>query len=221
LGEEEGAEAEAVALRLYRELVEALLPRLRGVRDETRRLLLLLAWLNTRLEEPGLGRIIVTGGFAVEVYTGRVYRAMYVDVIVEGHEALKVIEKLLSMVSEPIGRGYLPREEALSLKSIDIVSTFYGRRATPVKILVDNYHVYMEPPEELVIRYLADWKFRESREDRDKALWVYIVWRDHMDTDYLWKRAREEDVEDKLRELASFIENNKPTVAPPHETSRQ
>jgi len=57
----EGSEAEAVALRLYRELVETLLPRLRGVRDETVGFLPLLARLNTRLEELGLGRVIVTG----------------------------------------------------------------------------------------------------------------------------------------------------------------
>ena len=204
----EGPEAEAVALRLYRELVETLLPRLRGVRDETRRFLLLLAWLNTRLEELGLGRVVVTGGFAVEVYTGRVYRTMDVDVIVEGRGALRVTEKLLSMVSELIGRGYLPREEALCLKSIDIVSTLYDRGAAPVKILVDGYYVYMEPPEELVVRYLAGWKFWGSREDRDKALWVYTVWRDRLDHEYLWQRAREEGVEDRLRELALFVESS-------------
>lgn len=95
---------------------------------------------------------------------------MDVDVIVEGRGALRVVEKLLTMVLEPIGQGYLPREETLSLKSIDIVSTIYDRGAAPVKILVDGYYVYVEPPGELVVRYLAGWKFRGSREDRDKAL---------------------------------------------------
>lgn len=85
---------------------------------------------------------------------------MDVDVIVEGRGALRVVEKPLTMVLEPIGRGYLPREETLSLKSIDIVSTLYDRGAAPVKILVDGYYVYVEPPEELVVRYLAGWKFR-------------------------------------------------------------
>lgn len=72
---------------------------------------------------------------------------MDVDVIVEGRGALRVVEKLLTMVLEPIGQGYLPREETLSLKSIDIVSTIYDRGAAPVKILVDGYYVYVEPRE--------------------------------------------------------------------------
>ncbi len=35
----------------------------------------------------GIGRIVVTSGFAVEIYTGRVYRTMDIDVIVEGEKA--------------------------------------------------------------------------------------------------------------------------------------
>ncbi|KSW10793.1 hypothetical protein CF15_07955 [Pyrodictium occultum] len=183
-----------------------LLPRLRLQRDETRRFLLLLAWLNTRLEEEGLGRIIVTGGFAAEVYTGRVYRTMDVDVIVEGRAALLVLEALLRRVAEPLARGYLPRDEALAVKSVDIVSTVYSRPAPPVKLVVDGYHVYIEPPEEILVRYLAGWKHWGSTEDRDKALWIYTVWRDRLDWGYLVRRAREEGVEDKLRELAGLVE---------------
>jgi len=64
-----------------------------------------------------MGRIMITGGFAVEIYTGRVYRTMDVDVIVEGD--VRIVESFLAGFSERIGRGFLPIYDVLSLKSIN------------------------------------------------------------------------------------------------------
>jgi len=186
---------------LHEELITLILPRLRTEIDETKRYLLFIAWLNKRLEELSLGRIIVTGGFAVEVYTGRTYRTMDVDIIVDGSLAIKIIEKLLMKFSERIGRGYLPKYESLDAKSIDIVSSSYTRKAKPIKIIIDNYHAYIEPPEELIVTYLSGWKFWNSTEDRDKAVWLYIVWRDKLNEEYLIRRVIEEKVMDKFNEL--------------------
>jgi hypothetical protein len=80
------------------------------------------------LESRGFGRIIITGGFAVEVYTGRVHRTMDVDIIAD--KCAEFVEYFLEKFSEKIGRGYLPRYEILVLKSIDIVSNTYKRRKT-------------------------------------------------------------------------------------------
>lgn len=44
----------------------------------------LVAEANAFLEECGLGRVIVVGGYAVELYSGGAYRTGDVDVIVEG-----------------------------------------------------------------------------------------------------------------------------------------
>ena len=75
---------------LVRAFTSEVLPKLRSMRDETAKYLYFIAWLNKELEERGLGRLIVTGGFAVEVYTGRAYRTMDVDVIVEGELAKRL-----------------------------------------------------------------------------------------------------------------------------------
>lgn len=189
---------------LYKKLRAKLLPVLEQLGDETRRYLYMLSWLNYELERRGLGRIIVTGGFAVEVYTGRAYRTMDVDIIVE--KASSILEKFFALFSERIARGYLPREEVLAAKSIDIVSTAYTRRKPPVKLLVDSYHVYIEPPEDLIVVYLAGWKYWRSTEDRDKALWLLGVLREKLDYSYLEERSREESVEDKLRELIEILD---------------
>jgi len=56
---------------LLRELLSRI-SELKG--SETDRFLKFLAILNTLLEDKGLGRIIIVGGFAVELYSGRSYR---------------------------------------------------------------------------------------------------------------------------------------------------
>jgi hypothetical protein len=198
-------DAGRIAGELYKEFESGVLGRLLEIPEETKRYLYFMAWLNTRLEEKRLGRIIVTGGFAVEVYTGRTYRTMDVDIIVEGPKAAEIIEAFLKKFSERIGRGYLPRYEALQLKSIDIVSTTYTRSIQPTKILIDNLHVYLEPVEELIITYLAGWKFWKSTEDRDKALWLLIAWRDSINMEYLEKRAQEEKVYDFMQSLEKLV----------------
>ncbi len=186
---------------MYREFIKCILPKLKAEADETKRYLLFIAWLNKKLEGNGLGRIIITGGFAVEVYTGRTYRTMDVDIIVEGLQAADVVREFLTKFSERIGRGYLMNYESLDVKSIDIVSYVYTRKVKPVKLIVNNDHVYLEPPEELIITYLLGWKNWGSTEDRDKALWVYIVWKDKLDEDYLVRRVIEEGVNEKFKEL--------------------
>ncbi len=81
---------------------------LQGLDDDTSRFLGFFAWLNWFLEENGYGRIIIMGGFAVEVYTGSTYRTLDVDVIVEGPLARKIIEEFLERIThEKTSRVYI------------------------------------------------------------------------------------------------------------------
>ena len=164
-----------------------------------------MAWLNTEFERRELGRIIITGGFAVEVYSGRVYRTMDVDVIVEG-KACDILETMLKRIGERIGRGYLLRYEELELKSIDIVSKVYDRKLDPVKLQVDDLYVYLDPPEILITTYLAGWKFWGATEDRDKAVWLLATTKPILNMEMLNRLAKENDVADKLSELLSMLD---------------
>jgi hypothetical protein len=200
---EEGTEASKVVSEMLRVFEDKILPMLVSISEETKRYLLFTGWLNSFLEERGLGRIIVTGGFAVEVYTGRVYRTMDVDIIVEGSS--RVVEEFMEKFSERIGRGYLPLYDVLSLKSIDIVSTVYSRKRSPVRVLVEEFYVYLDPVEDLVAVYLEGWKYWGSTEDRDKALWLLYVWSSRLDWSYLEDTCREKSVLDKLMELKQLL----------------
>jgi hypothetical protein len=194
---------ESIVSELMKEFEGSVLPKLNTIVEDTKRYLYFIAWLNTFIEGRGLGRVVITGGFAVEVYTGRVYRTMDVDVVVEG--CSDVVEEFIRRFSEKIGRGYLPTYEVLSLKSIDIVSTVYTRRKEPTKLYVDNLYVYIEPVEDLITTYLSGWKYRGSTEDRDKVVWLLITWRDRLDWDYLNNICVEKGVMDKLKELIELI----------------
>lgn len=174
--------------------------------DETSRFLKLSALINTFLESQGLGRIVITGGFAVEVYTGRTYRTMDVDVVAEGLSE-EILRRTLENIGRRIGRGYLIDYGDLMLKSIDIVATIYTRRKKPVKLVVDGDYVYLDPPEDLIVVYLAGWKFWNATEDRDKALALLKIFQNRLDEKYLDERAKDEDVIDKLGELMELIKH--------------
>lgn len=194
---------ESIVSELMKEFEGSVLPKLNTIVEDTKRYLYFIAWLNTFIEGRGFGRVVITGGFAVEVYTGRVYRTMDVDVVVEG--CSDVVEGFIRRFSERIGRGYLPTYEVLSLKSIDIVSTVYTRRKEPTKLYVDDLYVYIDPVEDLITTYLSGWKYWGSTEDRDKVVWLLITWRDRLDWDYLNSVCVEKGVMDKLKELMELI----------------
>lgn len=202
-GGEESIKIEEVVVEMLSVFEKNILPHLLSISEETKRYLVFIAWINTFLEQRGLGKVIITGGFAVEVYTGRVYRTMDVDIIVEGSS--RIVELFLEKFSERIGRGYLPIYEILSLKSIDIVSSVYNRRKEPVKLIVEDFHVYLDPVEDLIAIYLDGWKYWGSTEDRDKALWLLYTWRNKLDWGYLEEICRERNVTDKLIELKHIL----------------
>lgn len=201
---EEGVKAEEVVRKLLQQYPQ-LLKELEEVADETERYATLVAWMNKAFEEGGIGFIVVTGGFAVEIYTGRIYRTMDVDVICSNLTTAKALEDFLKGVGERVGRGYLPKHP-LHLKSIDIVANYYDRSVPPVKLWVRGLPLYLDPPEYLITTYLAGWKFWESSEDRDKALWLLVALRDVIDRNLLKNLARRGGVEDALKELEKLAE---------------
>jgi len=171
--------------------------------SETDRFLKFLAIIDAFLEEKGLGRIIIVGGFAAEIYSGRSYRTGDVDIIVEGDAEL--VRKVLLRISDLGLRVMLPRIREISEKGIDIVSNVYDRKREPKKLIVDgNYSVYIIPAEEVILTYLEGWKFWDSTEDKMKAVLVYCAQKEMIDKDYLEKEAKSNDVYDYYLKLKEY-----------------
>jgi len=185
-------------------LLRELLSRINELRgNETDRFLKFLAILNTLIEQKELGRIIIVGGFASEIYSGRSYRTGDVDILVEGR-AEGIVRDLLRSISDLGLRIYLPKIREISEKGIDIVGNTYDRKKPPMKIYVDSYHVYILPPEEVILTYLEAWKYWSSTEDRNKAVLVYCSQRDILDEGYLRSEAKDRRVEDYLDKIRDF-----------------
>ncbi|MCG3109615.1 hypothetical protein L3N51_01910 [Metallosphaera sp. J1] len=186
--------------QLYRRILLSV-EELRG--SETDRFLKFLAIINSFLEERGEGRLIIVGGFAAEIYSGRSYRTGDVDIIVEGN--VEMVRRVLSRISDMGLRVMLPRIREISEKGIDIVSTVYDRMKEPLKLVVDNsYWVYIAPPEEVILTYLEGWKFWKSEEDKMKAVLVYCAQRSSLDQGYLWDESRRRNVEDYLEKIKEY-----------------
>lgn len=193
----------------YKEILDVLISSLNGLakeiegKDETQRFLILLSWMNDELEKRNLGRITIVGGFAAEIYSARAYRTGDVDIIVEGCPGL--VKEFLRSVSDVGLRIYLLKFPQFSEKGIDIVAERYEKPKKPIKLKIDRRSVYIIPPEELVVSCLAAWKFWNSLEDRDKAYLVYSAQREHIDMEYMKRRAIEEGVGDELEKMIEFV----------------
>ncbi len=195
---------EDLAGTLYKEYL-AFRKKIMSIDNMLKKFLLFIGFLNNWFTKNGIGYLVITGGFAVEVLTGQAYRTMDVDLIASNHRVAEILEAFLEKAGEKIARGYILRDEELMFKSIDIVASTYTRRKKPIKILVDDYYVFVDPPEELIVSYLAGWKYWKSTEDRDKAIWIYSILKDKLDKEYLLQRALEEDVGDKLKFLEELF----------------
>jgi len=205
LRDKESVKAEERVIKALLEGFPSLLKELSEISDVTERYAYFIAWLNDIIEKSGLGYVVITGGFAVEVYTGRIYRTMDVDLICSNSKVSQVLEKFLASVGEAIGRGYL-LEGDLSLKSIDIVADYYNRGVPPVKVWVRGKPLYLDPPEYLIVAYLAGWKYWGSSEDRDKALWLLAATKDIVDESLLTELAERGKVKDALAEVLELVE---------------
>ncbi|MCR6692883.1 MAG: hypothetical protein MRT15_10860, partial [archaeon YNP-LCB-003-016] len=89
---------------------------------------------------------------------------------------------------------------------LDIVGMVYDKPKSPVRLSVNNYYVYMIPPEEAIIYALAAAKYRSSASDFERAVLVYATQRERLDLSYLSMRADEENVRDYLEKVVKLLE---------------
>ncbi len=141
---------------------------------------------------------VVTGGFAVELYTGGVYRTLDVDLI--PLDDPRGLERALEEAGKRAAREWTLEGLTKAIDLLPPTRTEYVIVETPCGDLK------VEAPERLLVRYLASWKFWESSEDRDKAVALAYALSDLID----WKKAEElakkELVDDKLEELKRWLD---------------
>jgi len=187
----------------FNSLVNALV----NIRDSTYRFLMLVAFMNTFFGKHRLGRIIISRGFAAEFYSGG-YKTLDIDIIIEGSSnavsMLKLFLRSIDYVES--GRFYISTFSQLVGKALYVVGMVYDKPKPPLKLNVNDYFVYMIPPEEAIIYALAAAKYWSSASDFERAVLVYAVQKEHLDMSYLNKRAEEEGVKDYLEKVMKLLE---------------
>ncbi|UXD21317.1 hypothetical protein IPA_02820 [Ignicoccus pacificus DSM 13166] len=183
---------------LLRYAISECLRKSKDFSDETERVACFLACLNEVLEKLGT-RLQVTGGFAVELYTGASYRTADIDVKLDNPSVADLLEEALNEIAERGGREWIFQG---LLKAIDLLPS-----EVEECLIIETPcgKLYVERPERLLVRYLAAWKYWNSTEDRDKALMLAYAWSDHLDWEILERLAKKELVEDKLEEVRRWL----------------
>ena len=183
---------------LREELLECL-EKSRRFPNDTERAACFVACLNEALKPLG-ARLVVTGGFGVELLTGASYRTADVDLKVEGlPSALEELQKALDELGKRPGREWLLTGLA---KAIDLLPS--GSEEV-LEIVTPCGKLYVERPEKLLVRYLAAWKYWESKEDRDKAFALAYALEDLLDWGKVENLSKKEGVEDELGELRGWL----------------
>ena len=171
----------------------------------------LIAAINRVLEEKGAGRIIVVGGFALELLVGGAIRTLDVDLVVQGYEAFRALEEALRLLGEEAS-ATSARGPVLSLggaeKSLDLVASSYKPVFPPIRIVVPGFGwFYVEAPEELLLRYLREWVYWGTVEARARVLLVLGALGDKMNLDKILEAAKRENeaLEKRLREALELL----------------
>ncbi|MDG6224120.1 MAG: DUF6036 family nucleotidyltransferase [Candidatus Thermoplasmatota archaeon] len=140
---------------------------------------------------------VMVGGSAVEFYTGGMYTTGDVDIVGNSKEIAPI---LLTLGFSKEGR-YFIKDKIF----IDIVgSRLYGRY-NEIAIKGTDHVIRVISVEDLLVDRLCACKWWRSNTDCEQARYLYGIYLDRLDMDYLKDRALEEDVMDRLEEIGSTV----------------
>ena len=171
---------------------KAIVSQLKKEPNELKKKLLLVGYISSRLSRHG-GSVFLVGGQAVETYTAGQYTTGDIDITTTDREGTEEVLAQMGFVRE----GMVWLNERLAV-AVHIVGSYPSRTEKARTIEVGPYAVRVVGVEDLIVDRLAAAKFWKSERDREQASTLLHGFRDRLDIDYLWRRAKEEKVEDLL-----------------------
>ena len=161
-----------------------------------------LARVNRELEVRGIGRVVIVGGYATELYSGAAYRTGDVDVVIDTPrvgDARALLNNALASVGAQKRSGRIYEAELFGVIALDVVGYSFEGRVK--RLRVDDGYVYVESPEDNVATSLSACVHWRSDLDCEKAAAVLSAQRDVIDWGYLEERCRREGTLEKLRDI--------------------
>lgn len=184
---------------------ENLLKELSNIEDPVKKRAVFIGILSNEIVRRGGKPPIIVGGEAVELYTQGSYTTGDIDI------------KSPKTITEDILKewGFDKRERSWSYTSLDIYVDWLGesldegsdaeKRVINLKI-ADKYEVRIVSIEDLIIDRLNAYKWWK---DEDSLMWAKVLvqvkakMNESLDLDYLNKRAKDEEIEELLKEVVN------------------
>ena len=171
-----------------------LLEKVKAEKNELKKMLLFLSWLNKALRERGIKSLpILVGGSAVELYTFGRYTTGDIDLVAQ--EKDKVRELLLSSgFFKDFGRLFISEELGIFVDIPDDTLAGSYEKVRTIEIPELGEEIRVIGIEDLIIDRLSACVFWKSQTDCELARYLYEKYKDEIDRSYLLKRAKEENI---------------------------
>ncbi len=181
---------------------DALLERIKKESDIFKKHVLFSVWITEKLKERGKNLPIIVGGSAVEIYASPFYVSGDIDYVFPNREEF---EKVIfsSGVFKKQGKNYISDELGLFIELVDYRLGGSLSKVRKIKVEIDGkeYTINVIGIEDLIIDRLNACVHWKSESDCEMAKILIEGYEKEIDFEYLLKRAKEELLEDKLREL--------------------
>ncbi|MBS7625767.1 UbiD family decarboxylase [Candidatus Bathyarchaeota archaeon] len=164
--------------------------------SEFKRKLLAVGYLTDRLARQGVETYLVGGG-AVEVYTSGQFITGDIDLVVSDRE--KAVKLLKSLGFRQVSRTWINLDLNMA---IDIVgSNLSGSKEKIRTVELAGLTINLEGVEDLIVKRLYSYKFWRQKIDLDQAVVLLKNYED-IDTEYLRRKAAEQQVIDTLEQIS-------------------
>ena len=184
---------------------------LEKIKEETdifKKHLLFSVWITNTLKEKGYNLPIVVGGSAVEIYISPFYVSGDIDFVFPNRKEFEDIILSTGLFKKQ-GKNYISDELGIFAEIVDdeLSGSLSKVREIKVEIEGKEYAINVIGIEDLIIDRLNACVHWKSESDCELAQILLRGYEKELDIDYLQKRAKEERVENKLREIIEEIEN--------------
>ena len=184
---------------------------LEKVKQETdifKKHLIFSVWIANKLKERKCDLPIIVGGSAVEIYASPFYVSGDIDFVFPNRKEFEDILFSTGLFKK-IGKNYISDELGIFVEIVDdeLSGSLSKVREIIVEIEGKEYTINVIGIEDLIIDRLNACVHWKSESDCELAQILLNGYKDELDIDYLQKRAKEELIEGKLKEMLEEREN--------------
>jgi hypothetical protein len=164
--------------------------------------MLFIAILTEKLNSNGAD-VILVGGQAIDFYTGGVFATSDIDLIVSNRS---MAENLLNKFGFEKKANGLWLDRDLNIVVQLISNSYTGDPGKVRKFRVRDLELKVAAPEDLIRNRLYSLKFWQSNPQRDleESVALLKLFSESLDNAYLDKIAKENDIEDALKEARNI-----------------